>query len=209
MVGYAGITTKAGEATLISDLSNIKKQLTIYYVEYGTYPTTMVANCPAAPYSDTKYCLKSSAGVGLAFNSGNNGSTYTVVAKKPPLAYSVTYNRPPTLTVNIGAGADWLVIGSQTWAKANLNVGTMIAGSTSPTNDSVIEKYCYGNIEANCTTYGGLYNWNEAMNYVVNDGAQGICPAGSRIPSDDDWKLLELNLGMTQLDGMGLILVIG
>lgn len=36
------------------------------------------------------------------------------------------------------------------------------------------------------------------MNYSTVEGAQGICPAGSRVPSDNDWKILEVQLGMTQ-----------
>jgi len=36
------------------------------------------------------------------------------------------------------------------------------------------------------------------MQYVTNPGAQGICPTGSHIPSDNDFKILEVQLGMTQ-----------
>ena len=36
------------------------------------------------------------------------------------------------------------------------------------------------------------------MQYVVTQGAQGICPTGSHVPSDNDWKILEVQLGMAQ-----------
>ena len=37
------------------------------------------------------------------------------------------------------------------------------------------------------------------MGYTNTEGAQGICPAGSHIPSDAEWKTLEMSLsGMTQ-----------
>jgi len=36
------------------------------------------------------------------------------------------------------------------------------------------------------------------MQYSTTEGAQGICPAGSHIPSDNDWKILEMQLGMSQ-----------
>jgi uncharacterized protein (TIGR02145 family) len=96
-----------------------------------------------------------------------------------------------------------LTIGTQTWAKANLNVGTRINGSVNPTNNGLganIEKYCYLDLESNCTDNdnGGLYQWNEAMNYSTTEGAQGICPANSHIPTDNDWKILEKQLGMSQ-----------
>jgi uncharacterized protein (TIGR02145 family) len=31
-------------------------------------------------------------------------------------------------------------------------------------------------------------------------GVQGVCPAGWHIPSDDEWKELEMELGMSQAD---------
>lgn len=42
--------------------------------------------------------------------------------------------------------------------------------------------------------YGLLYN-----GYAVSD-TKGLCPDGWRVPSDQDWKTLEQNLGMTQAD---------
>jgi uncharacterized protein (TIGR02145 family) len=80
---------------------------------------------------------------------------------------------------------------SQCWLKENLNVGTIINGFIYQTNNDTIEKYCYDNDPANCATYGGLYQWNEAMQYVTTQGAQGICPAGWHIPTDEEWKVLE------------------
>ena len=73
-------------------------------------------------------------------------------------------------------------IGSQCWLKENLNVGTMVDSLQNQTDNSTIEKYCYGNYAANCTTYGGFYQWDEAMQYVTTEGAQGICPPGWHVP---------------------------
>jgi uncharacterized protein (TIGR02145 family) len=102
------------------------------------------------------------------------------------------------ISLAVSDPANWLAVGTQDWGKYNLNVGTMITGATNQTDNATLEKYCYGNLESNCTTYGALYQWNEAMQYVVTEGAQGICPAGSHIPSDNDWKILEIQLGMSQ-----------
>jgi len=82
-------------------------------------------------------------------------------------------------------------IGDQCWMAENLNIGTMINGSEEMTDNSVIEKYCYDNSTANCDEYGGLYEWNEAMQYTTAPGVQGVCPAGWYIPIDDEWKILE------------------
>lgn len=58
-------------------------------------------------------------------------------------------------------------------------------------DNNSIEKYCYNDIENSCTIYGGLYYWDEAMQYVTDNGVQGICLPGWHIPSDEEWKILE------------------
>ncbi len=82
-------------------------------------------------------------------------------------------------------------IGTQCWMAENLNIGTMINGSSDPTNNSTIEKYCYDNNTINCDTYGGLYQWDEIMQYVTTEGVQGICPTGWHIPTDAELCTLE------------------
>lgn len=82
-------------------------------------------------------------------------------------------------------------IGTQCWLGRNLNVGTKIVSGKNQSNNKIIEKYCNSNDEIKCTTGGGLYQWNEAMQYTKENGAQGICPNGWHIPSDNDWATLE------------------
>ena len=96
-------------------------------------------------------------------------------------------------------------IGTQCWMAENLNIGTMINGNLNQTNNGTIEKYCYSNNTGNCKTYGGLYQWDEMMQYVTTEGVQGICPTGWHLPTDDEWKTMEMYLGMTQAqaDGTG------
>ncbi|MFK5855186.1 MAG: fibrobacter succinogenes major paralogous domain-containing protein [Bacteroidota bacterium] len=91
-----------------------------------------------------------------------------------------------------------VLIGTQCWIAENLNIGTRIDASNNQTNNGVIEKYCYNNDPANCTTYGGLYQWNEMMQYVTTEGTQGICPDGWHLPTDEEWKTMEMQLGMSQ-----------
>jgi uncharacterized protein (TIGR02145 family) len=81
-------------------------------------------------------------------------------------------------------------IGAQCWMKENLNVGTMINDSLEMTNQGVLEKYCYENNENNCDEFGGLYQWNEAMQYSFEEYSQGICPDGWHIPSSAELRLL-------------------
>ncbi|HNS46441.1 MAG TPA: FISUMP domain-containing protein, partial [Bacteroidales bacterium] len=85
-------------------------------------------------------------------------------------------------------------IGEQCWFKENLNVGTMVisnSGGDLQIDNDILEKFCYNNDPVNCTTFGGLYDWDETMQYVTTEGAQGICPADWHIPTDNEWKTLE------------------
>lgn len=84
-------------------------------------------------------------------------------------------------------------IGTQTWMQQNLRVTVAPDGSS-------VTAYVYNNDEENAKTYGRLYTWNTAMNGSTEEGAQGLCPAGWHIPSDNEWKILEIYLGMTQAE---------
>jgi uncharacterized protein (TIGR02145 family) len=88
-------------------------------------------------------------------------------------------------------------IGAQWWFAENLNFGKRISGKNQTDNDT-IEKYCYNDSESNCNYCGGLYQWNEMMQYTTTESTQGICPDGWHIPSDSEFKELEIYLGMSQ-----------
>jgi uncharacterized protein (TIGR02145 family) len=62
----------------------------------------------------------------------------------------------------------------------------MINGDTDMTDNGIIEKYCYDNDSTNCDKYGGLYQWDEMMNYSTAEASRGICPEGWHIPVEDD-----------------------
>jgi uncharacterized protein (TIGR02145 family) len=84
-------------------------------------------------------------------------------------------------------------IGSQCWLKENLNVGVMIDSAKNQTNNRSIEKYCYRNDPANCIKYGGLYQWNETLQYASGTSKiKGICPAGWHLPDTTDFNKLTL-----------------
>lgn len=85
-------------------------------------------------------------------------------------------------------------IDDKCWMRENLNVGVMINSIDeydNQINNQVVEKYCYNNNPANCDSYGGLYQWNEAMQYTTNENNQGICPFGWRIPTLIELESLE------------------
>ncbi|HOB77844.1 MAG TPA: fibrobacter succinogenes major paralogous domain-containing protein [Bacteroidales bacterium] len=90
-------------------------------------------------------------------------------------------------------------IGSQCWFKENLRTTKYNDNNSIPevtdasiwTSTTSGAYCCYDNNPSNCDTYGALYNW-----YAVNTGK--LCPSGWHVPTDDDFKTLEMYLGMTQ-----------
>ncbi len=181
IVAYNGIQDRARSAALRSDLTQVDKQLKLFQADKGKYPATVSTNCTTSPDSATNKCLNVSSGNTISsYSSPSSGDSYNLTIS------------------NTGGNLSYVLTSSQTWATKNLNVGTMIAGTATPSNNGTIEKYCYGDSEANCTTYGALYTWDEAMQYSTTEGVQGICPSGSHIPTDNELKTLEMSLGMTQ-----------
>jgi uncharacterized protein (TIGR02145 family) len=93
-------------------------------------------------------------------------------------------------------------IGTQIWMGENLNVGTRIESTKDQTDNRIIEKYCYNDVEYNCDIYGGLYQWDEMMQYnppedtgTITGTIQGICPDGWHIPTQKEWLTLKDYLG--------------
>lgn len=197
IVSYTGISQKAKVAVLQSDLTNASTQLKISQATdtNGDYPAN---NCPTP--GATEICLKPSNGNNFTYTPNNiaNPKTFTLIATNGTLSYQITNDSSPTIapaSLAVTDPTNWLAIGTQVWAKANLNVGTMVTGATAQTNNASLEKYCYNDVSSNCTTYGGYYQWDEAMQYVTTQGTRGICPIGSHIPTDGEWEILETYLG--------------
>jgi len=140
-----------------------------------------------------------------------NGDIGESIAEGTSKTITWTYNGSNSGTMKIKILADDLfgdqiyysykiyntvTIGTQTWFKENLNVGTKILSDgnhigSQQKDNGTIEKYCYNNDEVNCDTYGGLYEWAEAMQYVTTEGTQGICPCGWHIPTKGEWETLQ------------------
>src|SRR3989344_188624 len=110
---------------------------------------------------------------------------------------------PPKVLDADGNSYNTVVINNQCWMKEGLRTGVQLAtGNTTPSNNGVIQKWCPApngtvgtadNLQyaANCTTYGGLYQWDEAMGYAATEGTQGICMAGWHIPTSAEQFALE------------------
>jgi uncharacterized protein (TIGR02145 family) len=96
-------------------------------------------------------------------------------------------------------------IGHQVWMAENLKVTHYRNGDSLPNITSNSEwthlktgAYCdYANDADNVPRYGRLYNW-----YAVND-SRGLAPEGWHVPTDEEWKQLEMYLGMSQSEADG------
>ncbi|WP_462282072.1 FISUMP domain-containing protein [Salinivirga cyanobacteriivorans] len=93
-----------------------------------------------------------------------------------------------------------VIIGNQEWMAENLktttyNTGTAIdlVTDNADWDNYTTGAYCwYDNDEATYgDIYGALYNW-----YTVETGS--LCPDGWHVPTDNEWKTLEMNLGISQ-----------
>jgi hypothetical protein len=107
---------------------------------------------------------------------------------------------PKPETDNKSKDSGTVMIGTQKWVIANLNVTTFRNGDTIPearTNKewetagkSEKPAWCYyNNNPANGPKFGRLYNW-----YAVND-PRGLAPVGCILSNDDDWARLIYYLG--------------
>ena len=73
---------------------------------------------------------------------------------------------------------------------ANLDYGQQISSLLTQRDNCVVEKYCYGDNPGNCSSSGGLYQWDELMKYDNTAASQGYCPPGWHIPTETDWNSL-------------------
>lgn len=86
-------------------------------------------------------------------------------------------------------------IGKQCWMAQNLNYGSEVKDNQQ-TNNAIIEKTCYENKTENCSKYGGLYTFFEALQWEEKEKVQGVCPTGWHVPSNSEWTELNNYLGL-------------
>ncbi len=107
---------------------------------------------------------------------------------------------PGTVTDIDGNVYHTVKIGNQWWIVENLRVTHYRDGTAIPLvyiNSQWVTQnkgaYCYYNMDAsNITDYGLMYNFHA----VSSD--RGLAPEGWHVASDEEWKELEMYLGMTQ-----------
>ena len=99
-----------------------------------------------------------------------------------------------------------VLIGEQCWFAENLRSEDYENGDAIPSNLSVSEwssttsgaVSVYNEDASSIEVWGRLYNW-----YAVDD-PRGLCPTGWHVPTDGDWMIMEMALGMSEAEANGV-----
>jgi uncharacterized protein (TIGR02145 family) len=164
---------------------------------YTDLGTTQMMSVPYALLANAIKMKTSVTGDTLYTGAGNYVIIPGVSAANNPPSWNSTI-----LTDIEGNLYNTVIIGNQIWMKENLKTSKYLNGEPITTNlnntdwqNTTSSAFSiYNNDAANNTNYGKLYNW-----YAVVD-PRGLCPLGWHVPSDAEWKTLEISLGMSTAD---------
>ena len=220
VLSLQNVRRSARDAKRIADINQLQLALELYISDNGFYPPNInfgeslssgeviymeeVPQAPTPPDGDcdsitNEYSYISigadNSSYTISFCLGNNTGSLPagkVVASPQSLVEDLS---SWTCGENLIDGRDnqsyaTKQYGDQCWFVENLNIGTRIDGDYHQLDDSIIQKFCYDDLESNCDNgYGGLYQWTEAMNYDTST-TQGICPDGWHIATSGEWNIL-------------------
>ncbi len=203
---------------LSSSVSSIQSQITVIVGQVATLNTQMTtSNNAIGVLSISITTIQSQLSVVVnqvaILNTQQADTTASLANINAQLSDSITQLNNLLLQFNAlltqlgividldGNAYQTLTIGTQVWMAENLKTtkysdGTPILNVTDNAawNTSSTGAWCYfNNTATNNTVYGKLYNW-----YAISN-PRNLAPTGWHIPSDNEWKILERNLGMTQL----------
>jgi uncharacterized protein (TIGR02145 family) len=149
-------------------------------------------------------------------NAWDNGTGETGITTSQPISGTYSWNTEgvPAGTYYIGGEITSTTDYSYDYAPGTVTIeeqGTIETGEFTDTRDDKTYKtvkignqwwmsenlaydvsdgcWAYNNDESNVATYGRLYTWEAAKN---------ACPSGWHLPTDDEWKQLEMAIGMSQ-----------
>jgi uncharacterized protein (TIGR02145 family) len=152
----------------------------VYYIDNLTNsPVTTFNPQVAGPGNHTIY-----------YNYTNNNGCVAFATNQINVALPANFTCNSKFT-DIRTGRTYATsrIGTQCWMKENLDYGKSVNSFLQPQTDNcVVERYCQPS-DANCTQYGGFYQWDELMAYGFNQ-SQGLCPPGWHVPSESEWQTM-------------------
>ena len=135
-------------------------------------------------------------------NSSTNNETITVTVDRSGLSTDTTVNGDIAITSNAGnlnisvsatktalAKESTTVIDGKTYKTIKIGTQTWMAENLNSSNHNNGASYCYDNDSNSCDKYGRLYTWEAAVE-------MGQKIDGWHLPTDEEWQVLEKELGM-------------
>lgn len=220
-ISISKIREKGKDIERIDNIKQVQLALEMYRRDVGSYPDSLtfgeqlvspinsnivyLQKIPQNPsYRNNENCSNEE----YTYSMENNSYLLGFCLESPTESYALGYNCANNEGIKSercfqcgmpiayeGQNYNTVTIGEQCWFQENLNIGTMVNGNVDQTDNYIIEKYCYSNNPNKCDGYGGLYQWNEAMQYLLEENSQGICPSDWHIPSNTEWTNLINYLG--------------
>jgi len=157
---------------------------------------------------------------GKLFNKDTN---FTTFYGKPGETYVLQW----TVSTKCGVSSDELVINFSSYCPTEFTdfrdghkyksirlVGQCWMSENLNYRSDFIESHCYDGYEDYCSQFGALYTWYSLMQGKSQENAQGVCPEGWHLPSDNDWQQLVDSSGYTGIElqvdgGSGFDVVMG
>ncbi len=178
-VTASGICWSTGSSPVITDNKTSDGTLT------GSFASNMTGLQPGKTYYVRAYATN---GTGTGYGNA--------------IPFTTTQNQTSTVTDIDGNVYNTIKIGNQWWMAQNLKVKKYRNNNALLTKTDNTEwmqltegAYCnYNNDVNNANIYGHIYNWKAATD------SRNLCPNGWHMPSDDEWKELEMALGMSQFE---------
>jgi uncharacterized protein (TIGR02145 family) len=225
--GHGDLNSLTGEiVNVVGDMTVranfIIKQYTISYtatVGGSIYPASRKVNhgstaaAPSIGYIDPSYVF-----VGFSLESGEgNGifesETAEITNVTGDMEILATFEPTPDpcggatyyFDSRNGKGYPLVRIGEQCWMTKSLNYDDGCGSRSLPIWTDNRACRCYDNSTTNCDTYGRLYQYTAALgpdglgDIPPSGQRQGLCPNGWLFASDEDWKQLEIFMGMSRL----------
>ncbi|MEI6850558.1 MAG: prepilin-type N-terminal cleavage/methylation domain-containing protein [Candidatus Saccharibacteria bacterium] len=175
IISYTGISKKATEVSLKSDLSGASKQLEMYKVDNSQYPS--YNNCSSNPPAKS-ICLKSSGNNNLEYIvSGSSPQTYILKNTNASTSYLATESTTPTV-IAVSCPTGFIKVpGSVTYG----------------TSDFCVMKYEAKNVSGVATSQAALTAWVNISQTSAISTAAAVC-TGCHLITESEWMTIAQNV---------------
>lgn len=182
IVSYTGISQKATNSSLQSDIYNGSQQLKLYQIDHGSYPTGLDSNnCPtgSAPSPDTRYCLKAS-----------NGATFTY-ANVLPSTFSLKATNSSSTTAYSITNISQPVVVAATCPTGFIPVP---GSSTYGTNDFCVMKYEAKDVGGVATSQPSDIPWAVGISQISAITIAATACTGCHLITEAEWMTIAQNV---------------